>query len=150
MTDFKPLPGGCNIGCGSCAFRKSSPTRAEPYNAIRALLCELGGVPFYCHYDKSGRDFHHTPDDKPVLVQLRVCEGWKAAVRKRAANPEWREDRSLRKTVAGVALGAVERLAQPYEPHEREQLLKTIADSIAALVPTKKFKLKLPPEERNP
>jgi hypothetical protein len=141
-----PLPGGRNIGCDTCAFRAASVTRQEPYNAMKATLCDLGGVPFYCHHDKDGNDFH-AATDKPPMSQLRICQGWAAQMRERAADPAWRKDRSLRKAFAQMALGALELLVDNDSKEDRARHLRTIRTAIEMLVlkRPRKMKFNIPP-----
>lgn len=129
----EPLPGGCDVGCESCAFRLASETRREPYNTMKATLCDLGGVPFYCHYDKAGHDFH-ADEAKPVVEQLKVCEGWKQAMRKRSKDSRWMEGRTLRKSLAQLALGALELLVDNEDAQDRKTKLRTIRIVIEMLV----------------
>jgi|ERR1700732_1421592 len=138
----EPLPGGCDIGCDTCAFRAGSDTRREPYNAMKATLCELGGVPFYCHLDRAGVDFHAS-EDKPPASQLRICEGWKKAMRVVAQNPVWRKNRSLRKAFAEIGIGALERLVDNDDPEDRARHMKTVGMAVRALVLKKPRKLRL-------
>jgi hypothetical protein len=99
-----PIPGGCNVGCGSCAFRDGSVTRHEPYNAIRAQICALGGVPFYCHRDMDGPVGDEFRGRLPPGIPYTVCEGWKSEVRRRAKLSWWRESLRMRRTIARIAL----------------------------------------------
>lgn len=98
------IPGGLDVGCASCAFRRGSPTRYEPYNAIRAKICALGGVPFYCHDGFDGPPGDEYRGQFPPGAPRRVCCGWKAEVAANAKQPWWRDSRSMRQTVARIAL----------------------------------------------
>lgn len=127
------VPGGCDIGCSSCAFRAGSETRGEFANVVKATLCELGGVPFYCHYSKAGEDFHASKA-KPPVQELRICEGWKARMQELKRDPQWTKRRRIRKAFAELALGALERLSGNENDEERRMALKTIERAIHALV----------------
>lgn len=129
----REIPGGCNVGCGSCAFRAGSETRFEPIPVLESEFCVLGGVPFFCHYDKAGRDFHAS-DDKPKGVDLVVCEGWKAAVREASRDPRWHNRRHLRRAYAEIGLDSLKLLTAEEDAGARKQLLKQIKLSIDALL----------------
>lgn len=133
----EPIPGGCNVGCNSCAFREASVTRSEPYNMVKSTLCDLGGIPFYCHYDKNGHNFY-ADTEKPETSQMRICQGWAAQMRIRAKDPEWRERRTFRKVLAEMALGALEMLVD--NRGDRTDHLKTIRTGIEMLVLNKRKK----------
>jgi hypothetical protein len=138
-----PFPGGSNVGCDSCAFREASVTRREPYNTMKAMLCDLGGVPFYCHHDRSGHDFH-ADEVKPDVKELRICQGWAAKMRERAKDPRWREGRKLRKSLAQLGLGALELLVDNKDAQDRKSKLRTIRIVIEMLVLKKPRKLPIP------
>jgi len=71
--------------CESCAFRSGAAANTEIYNRLRSEICALTGVPFWCHHGKDGTDF--TSKTKFVTNAelrsrgMRICEGWKRAVR---------------------------------------------------------------------
>lgn len=127
------IPGGCNIGCGTCAFREASDTRGEPYNVMKATLCQLGGVPFYCHYSKDGEDFHASKS-KPPVEQLQVCEGWKAAMREIKDDPRFNRSLRIRKAFAELGLGALEQLVDCDDEAKRKHALKVIGQVVERLV----------------
>lgn len=129
----REIPGGCNVGCGSCAFRSGSETRFEPLPVLQSEFCVLGGVPFFCHYDKAGRDFHGN-DDKPKGVDLVVCEGWKAAVREASKDPRWRNKRLLRRAYAQIGLESLKLLVAEEDAGARKHMLETIGRALDALL----------------
>jgi hypothetical protein len=100
------IPGGCDVGCGSCAFRDTSQTRSEAWNVIRSQICVEGAVPFYCHIgmDWEAEDGQFTREQ---LRKMKVCEGWKAAVRERSTSRAWREKRGFKHSTAMLCLGAL-------------------------------------------
>lgn len=99
-----PLPGGCDVGCQSCAFRADSITRREPYNALRAKVCALGAVPFYCHQGLDGPPGEQYRDQFPPGAPRRVCQGWKQETASLAKQSWWRESLRVRRWIARIAL----------------------------------------------
>jgi hypothetical protein len=95
--------GGIDAGCASCAYRKGSETRNEPTNLIKATICAEAGVPFHCHVRSSVPLL--SAAGKPV-----VCAGWKAEVRERAKDPEWRRQRQLKHWIGASILLLIDQL----------------------------------------
>jgi hypothetical protein len=127
------IPGGVDVGCSSCAFRAGCETRHEPLPVLEAALCVLGGIPFYCHHDKAGRDFHASKD-KPTMVDLVVCEGWKREVRAASRDPRWRKKRMLRRTYAQIGIEALNVLTAGADEATRKHALGQVRDAVEALV----------------
>lgn len=125
-----PIPGGCNVGCGSCAYREASITRHEPYNALRALICALGGIPFYCH---QGFDWRTAKGRFPAGAPRKVCEGWKREVALKAKDPEWRKTLWFRRAIAELTVGAVEQFVSEEDPGEKKRLLRVMQRGIRKL-----------------
>lgn len=130
---LKPIPGGIDAGCHTCAFRRGSETRSDTVTQVKGALCVLGGLPFYCHYDKAGVDFHET-DEKPPANMLKICEGWKASVAEAAADPRWRKNREIRKAYAHLGLDALTMLAGNEDAASRKAELKNVERAINGLV----------------
>ena len=131
---MKKLKGGCNVGCGTCAFRKGSETRGETYNTLKATLCVLGAVPFYCHYTKNGEDLH---TDKPRLLKtndMKVCDGWKQAIRKQLKLGNLRPELAQKRSLAKVALAALEAFVDEKEgTPEKAEMKIVLLNSIKLL-----------------
>jgi hypothetical protein len=127
------IPGGCNVGCVTCAFRSGSETRFEPVPVLESQLCVLGGLPFYCHYDRNGVDFHAS-EEKPGRLDLVVCEGWKREIREASRDPRWRRRRLLRKAYAQIGLDSLKILTSAEEATERKEALRKIGQAIEYLV----------------
>ena len=70
--------------CDTCAFGKSGGAADEPYNATRGLICAFGGLPFFCHHGKDGREYDWRSDPLGPLTldptNRKLCEGWRAMV----------------------------------------------------------------------
>lgn len=105
----KLAEGGCDKGCGTCAYREGSVTRTEPFNLIRSMMAVEGAVPFHCH-----RTFPYT-ERLPKKSELVVCEGWKHEVAKRAADPAWRERRHDKHSLAATGLLLMDELVEAAE-----------------------------------
>lgn len=73
--------------CDTCAFRKDAEAYTEPYNRLRALVCAVSGIPFYCHH---GFDWRTTdlvqvnrrfvPVGGELTGRVQACAGWKREV----------------------------------------------------------------------
>lgn len=101
--------GGCDEGCGTCAYREGSITRTEPTNLIKSMMAVEGAVPFHCH---QGFPFR---ERMPLRSELVVCAGWKHEVAKRAQDPAWREARHVKHSLAGSAMTLIDELAEAPE-----------------------------------
>lgn len=93
--------------CDSCAFHPGAAAHNELYNRLRGEICAITGVPFWCHHGKDGTDY--TNSSKFVSRSeirargMRVCEGWKAEVRKHVAAGSDRWHRRLIRRWRGEA-----------------------------------------------
>lgn len=133
MTDAlaQLAAGGRNVGCESCAYRKSSVTRTEATNVIRATICADAGVPFHCHVtsgvlrlDGNGK--------------MLVCEGWKAEIRERAKSPEWRKQRRVKRAVGEYCLGLLEVLCDTPAGRKHDAILEKLKEAMRLLYKTLK------------
>lgn len=129
--------------CDTCAFRPGSQTHdQEPYNALRGVLCALGGRPFHCHY-VNGEDRH---DDQTYLVRVlwgqvdgatvHLCEGWKQAVREYKAKHLFDDPaiRQLRHTAADRALVVIDEFIDaPEDSPEKAELNRELASLVHLL-----------------
>jgi hypothetical protein len=80
-----------NEQCKSCAFKKGTEANKEPHNNLKAQLCSLGAVPFYCHESIDWRDpDSHRMRTHGELRELRragkfqMCGGWQREVNRLA------------------------------------------------------------------
>lgn len=97
--------------CKECAFRKDCPTWHEPRNRVISQICAAGPVPFFCHAGLDWQDpLNHLLSAQALARTapggLRVCEGWRRAVRARQwpQNPDLRwYQRALARDAMGTA-----------------------------------------------
>lgn len=99
-----------NIQCDGCAFKPGGEANKEPYNSLRAHVCALGPIPFYCHHDVDWRAQHGWSASQ-VREQCRVagvCGGWTAEVQRLHARGFYNNFRVIRQAVAKQCLMAIE------------------------------------------
>lgn len=96
--------------CEGCAFKSGAAANREPNNFLKAQLCALGALPFYCHDGQDWRD----PESHSVATRreirgrgIRICFGWKTAVGKLAREGHFREGRILKQCFAVAGLEAL-------------------------------------------
>jgi hypothetical protein len=144
--------------CDSCAFRTGSVTHdQEPYNALRGLLCALGGRPFHCHH-LNGADHHKDQQyllqrlprvraflktlpelqGEPVLEgeTVKLCEGWKEQVREYKAKHLFDDPavRRVRHLAADRALEVIDLfMAAPDESPQKARLNRELESLIYLL-----------------
>src|SRR5438105_11784385 len=81
--------------CEGCAFSPGAAANREPYNELRAEICKLGAVPFWCHHKMNWKK----PSVTEILASVReghICQGWKREVAK-LARTGWFRDRETRR-----------------------------------------------------
>lgn len=70
--------------CDGCAYADGAAANLEPDNRLKALVCALTGVPFWCHH---GMNWQTTPKHLSraefQALNLHICEGWRREVSKR-------------------------------------------------------------------
>jgi hypothetical protein len=97
--------------CDTCALGEGKGAACEPYNALRAQICVLGGIPFACHAGFNWRggkvEWFKVPRN-----QRKMCGGWQREVRALSLKGYFDEYRSIRRAVAEVALDSIEEMIQ--------------------------------------
>lgn len=101
-----------NQQCDTCAFRKANTGGAssEVQNRLKGEICALSGVPFSCHHAPDGRelDWRGTSADFMRSLtgrrDLRVCAGWKAAVRRNLRRGYFKANRAVRRALGQYAI----------------------------------------------
>lgn len=147
-----------SAACGSCAFRPGCVTHdAEPYNALRGIIAALGARPFWCHH-VNGEDHHEDQqyllrrlpqvrkallnceilEGDPVLEgeTVKLCEGWKEAVRKHKANHLFDDPavRKVRRLAADRALVVIDEFIAAPEGSELKAELNRELSSLVGLL----------------
>lgn len=100
--------------CDTCAFREGCVTyEEEPHNKLRAEICVTAPLPFHCHYSKAG-DWStlslanlNATEAMTLRRELKICEGWRAEVKRRAARGEY-ADRETRKILHWAGIHALQ------------------------------------------
>lgn len=69
--------------CDTCAFRTGAAAHSEVYNRLRAQICAITGVPFWCHhgFDWKTKSKYITRAEFRERG-MRICQGWRDEVRK--------------------------------------------------------------------
>lgn len=131
-------------GCDTCAFRAGCITHEkEPHNRLKALICALGGLPFYCHYSDAG-DWSSTSISKlnreesmTLRRDLPVCQGWKAEVKRLAGVGHFRKATRARRWVALHALRLVQRFIDSDNPEEKADVERDLYRALDLLAEDK-------------
>lgn len=138
----------CGRPCDGCALTPGSKAALEVAPALKAMICVLGGIPFWCNHhdgvDRSApaylprREFHQMID----AGEVRICEGWRRDVRARAAAGELS---AMRRALAQAALELLDAFVLEHDGSpekeelrsELERLLTSLTRAAPArLVPT--------------
>jgi hypothetical protein len=130
--------------CETCAFRPGSDAAREANNYIKARLCALGGVPFYCHEGTDWKDpASHVVKDYAELRGrgLRVCAGWKEETGRLARAGHFLKGRMFKRAFAIVGLESlILYLSKESDPEDKADALanlkrcfKRLTDSAHAL-----------------
>src|SRR5687768_13908566 len=102
----------CSKPCEGCAFTEGSEANREPYNALKAQLCILGGLPFYCHHDMDWRNPDaHKKKSRQAVRQMEICAGWKREVAALARAGYFKANRLIKRAYGELGLCAVETFA---------------------------------------
>lgn len=93
--------------CRTCAFRPGCTTHEdEPHNRLKAMICELAAVPFYCHQgtDWRNHNLHGLEAEQAMALRrtMPVCEGWRQAVGRSAAEGRYPKDMAGLRRLIGV------------------------------------------------
>lgn len=129
----------CEKPCEGCAFTPGAEANREPQNNLRAQLCLLGGIPFYCHHDDEGNlrdlsDIH--PSQRRAEIQagrLRICAGWRREVAAASAAGYYRTNRDAKRAYAVFGLGALARYLTAKGRREKRRLARVLGDIVIGL-----------------
>lgn len=125
----------CINPCDGCAFTKGSEANREPYNALKAQLCLLGGLPFYCHHNLDWRKAEtHEKKPRRVVREMDICGGWKREVAALARAGYFKTHRLIKRAYAQIGLGALETFASETDKREKATAKKALRGVIEALV----------------
>jgi hypothetical protein len=136
--------------CDTCAFGCFGGAADEPYNRLRGAITAAAGIPFFCHHDRSGREFGWAGDDTKSLAnfykippdQRKVCEGWKTQVGELARSGHFRvtdnaEDHTLllryQRMLGIEALATLDELIEAKDHAEREGIRNRLESLLEAL-----------------
>ena len=95
-----------NKPCAGCAFVKDTAANSEPYNALTAQICLLGGVPFYCHHDEDcTKPDAHKPKGRSAM---RICAGWRRETAQLSRSGYFKIHKAEKRVYAQIALAALD------------------------------------------
>jgi hypothetical protein len=125
--------------CASCAFTTGAEANLEPHNFIRAQLCLLGAIPFYCHHGADGtlRDVGSvTRAEQRVAVQtgfMVICQGWRREVNSLARSGYYARSAKSKRVYAELGLGALQIFTTTEDGERKEWAAETLEDILLAL-----------------
>lgn len=132
--------------CETCALGNKGAA-CEPYNALRAQICVLGGIPFACHsnfnWQGGALEWFKVPRN-----QRRMCGGWQREVRALSLKGYFDEYRSIRRAIAESALDAIELYLRSSEEGDEKgaaEELKRIERCLRILAEKRKAKFERMP-----
>ena len=122
--------------CESCAFREGAAAHNEVYNRLRAQICALTGVPFWCHHTTSGADITGSSSFKTKAevsaVGLRICEGWKREVVQNVKPGPATFKRLVRRWKGEAILEMIEEFVRS-EGEDKQEVLQRLDHAIRTL-----------------
>lgn len=131
-----------NKKCESCAFRRNTGNGAasEVNNRLKGEICALSGVPFSCHHAPDGRELNWRGSSVDFFKSLtgrgdlRVCAGWKQAVRRLAARGYFKTNRIIRRGIGEYALDQLSTFLSSGDPVDKEEAHLELGRSLKMLV----------------
>ncbi len=124
-----------NKPCEGCAFSEGAAANQEPYNALRAQVCALGGIPFYCHHDMDWLGSGKRTFTREEARQLKMCGGWQREVNRLAKSGYFkRASHFIMRGLAMAALDSIEIFVSTTDRDDKEHERKVIDRALARLV----------------
>ncbi|MGH9522214.1 MAG: hypothetical protein ACRD3E_06755 [Terriglobales bacterium] len=120
--------------CDTCAFGNAGAA-LEAYNNLRARVCALGAVPFFCHHSIDWQSQHSwKPNEiRRNARQSGVCAGWKREVKALTAKGWFKHARWLRHALAAVLLERINEWADEKDEARKSALLTQIKAMLRVL-----------------
>lgn len=135
--------------CETCAFNKpgSGGAANEVNNRLKGQICAHGGIPFFCHHDRSGQEYNWKtgmlgPLELPP-AERRICQGWRGAVAKLNADGQFfrgmenADDRGAllryQRGLANDATALIDAYLAEREPAAKETLRAKLEDHCRAV-----------------
>jgi hypothetical protein len=120
--------------CEGCAFTEGSAANREPYNALKAQICLLGGIPFHCHRNiEWWKPEEHKKKTPEQVQQMEICGGWQREIAQLAATGYFKTERCRNKLLGQLALGALETFVHGFKC-KKATAKRTLDRIIRALV----------------
>jgi hypothetical protein len=86
---------------------KGAAANLEPHNHLRAMLCVLGAIPFWCHenirWRRKGSNIVTPKDLRNEGIQ--ICAGWKREVARLAGAGYYKDHPDVTRFLAELGLG---------------------------------------------
>lgn len=92
--------------CKGCALKEGAAANCEPANNIKAQLCVLGAIPFYCHenLDWQNPEAHKAKRADVKMLGVGICQGWKREVAELAKTGYYRDRGDSKKDLAAIGI----------------------------------------------
>lgn len=119
--------------CEGCALTKGAAANREPDNNLKAQLCVLGALPFYCHAGFDWKDpAAHTASRRDARLRgIKICAGWKREVGSLAKTGYYKDRAPLKKEFAAIG---ITNLAAFLEAERGSQEKKDACEVLGAVV----------------
>jgi hypothetical protein len=102
---------------------------------MKAQLCLLGGVPFYCHEGTNWKDPQvHLPRARIDVQGMKVCESWKRQISALAKRGYFKNRGAVKRNYAQLGLGALAMVTVGATEVERKFCMKTLRGCVEALI----------------
>lgn len=110
--------------CEDCAFKRGGAANKEKYNKLRAEVCALGAVPFFCHHEVDWENRNWTPAQEKQNCRIAgSCAGWRMRVRELKAKGWFNEFRSIRQAFAKIWLRLIDEWTEQKDPQKKRRTL---------------------------
>ncbi len=127
-----------NSPCETCAFGNKGAGQ-EPENALKAQICSLGAIPFWCHHGKDGQeyDWQNSPLGPMALSpeNRKICGGWQEQVSLLKKAGYFAKYGAIRRWVGRGAFKAYEIFATPeMNLHKKERANRKLERCLKFLI----------------
>lgn len=92
--------------CEGCALKTGAAANCEPANNIKAQLCVLGAIPFYCHekLDWQNPEAHKAKRADVKVLGVGICQGWKREVAELAKTGYYKDRGDCKQDMAAIGI----------------------------------------------
>lgn len=126
-----------NHPCEGCAYTRGAAANTEPQNNIKAQLCLLGGIAFWCHHAVDGSIQDLSDVKSPMKLRegvqsgrITICQGWRRETRRLAETGWFSRGLRLKRVIAKLGIGALQIFISTDDKERKEEAAKTCEASI--------------------